>query len=239
MSELQRSVLFVGFDSDGFQRLSAGVERKGFFADWVQVPRDALELLALLPFDALVLAHPLPDLTVRFLVGAIRRSESLNRTAGVVVVTGVEHADEANQLVEMGVNEVLLQDDAAEQLPRALKEITQVKPRLPLRLTSRVHATLGAVRVQSLCQTVNLSASGMLLRGDQVIPIGAEIGFEMQLPHEAKPIRGRARVVRHTYERKERVAGLGVAFSHFEESDELRLKVFLEGHESPERSPES
>jgi CheY-like chemotaxis protein len=228
MSETQRSVLFIGFDAPTFSRISSYAERKGFFADRVENPRDALELLTLLPFDALVLAHPLSDLTVRFLLQAIRRPESLNLTAGVVVVLDPSHSSETAELVEQGANAVISTEDAPAQLPKVLRQLTQVAPRRPMRLTSRVHATLGVVDVQSLCQTVNLSKSGMLLRGDQVIPVGTEIFFEIQLPTDAKPVRGHGRVMRHTFERKERVAGLGVAFLGFEESDDLRLWKFLE-----------
>jgi CheY-like chemotaxis protein len=229
MTESQRSVLFIGFDSETFRTIASYAERKGYFADRVESSHDALELLTLLPFDALVLAHPLTGLTARYILSVVRQADSPNRKAGVVVVTDRQHISDAADLRELGANAVLLDQDATAKMPGVLKEITQAAARMPIRLMSRVRTTLGVVDVQSLCQTVNVSMTGMLLRGDQVIPVGSEIAFEIQLPHGAKPVRGRGRVVRHTFAQKEKVAGLGVLFLGFQESDDLRLRSFLDG----------
>jgi CheY-like chemotaxis protein len=229
MSDTKRSVLFVGFDEATFQSLSADTASRGFFSDWVEQPSDANELLTLLPFDAIVIAHPLPELSARFLLGAIRRSESPSRAAGVVVVvTDQEGVADRQELIELGANAVLTPAEAETGLPRLFKELTQVAQRFPVKMMSRVRSRLGSVDVQSLCQTVNLSATGMLLRGDQVIPPGTEISFDLHVPGDPKPIRGRAVVTRHTFARKEKVAGLGARFISFEENDVIRLKALLE-----------
>jgi CheY-like chemotaxis protein len=228
MSDTPRSVLFVGFEEELFQSLSSDLDRRGFFSDWVQDPRDASDLLTLLPFDAIVLADPLPELTTRFLLSAIRRPESPSRAAGViVVVTAQEGVGDTAELIELGANAVLTAAEAETGLHRLFKELTQVAPRFPIKMMSRIRARLGAVDVQSLCQTVNLSMTGILLRGDQVIPPGTEIAYELMLPGDPKPIRGHAVVARHTFTRKEKVAGLGARFTSFEESDDLRLQAFL------------
>ncbi len=46
--------------------------------------------------------------------------------------------------------------------------------------------------VQSFCQTQNLSATGVLIRGFSHYPPGSKIDFEISLPTDTAPIKGRA-----------------------------------------------
>jgi hypothetical protein len=67
----------------------------------------------------------------------------------------------------------------------------------------------------------------MLLRGPHTYPPTTELGFELFMPGDVEPVRGRARVVRQTLPPREPMPGIGVAFSSFANGDEARLQSHL------------
>jgi hypothetical protein len=76
-----------------------------------------------------------------------------------------------------------------------------------------------------LCQTENLSATGVLVRGPQ-LEIGTVFAFELVFKDHPTPLRGRARVVRHTNPR-EPVKGFGAHFLSFDGEGRERLAEYL------------
>jgi hypothetical protein len=225
MTELQRSALIFGVDVAAFQSISSRLRRVGYISDWVGTSAEAIDLVTLLPFDAIVALFPLVDTTSRQFLGAVRRPDGPCRSAAVVLLARDEHLDEANHLVGQGVNAVFPLADAAELLAAKLRSLVEVAPRFPLRVMSRLRGRMAGT--STLCQTENISATGMLMRGDQHLPVGGEVHFELTLPGDTKPLRGTGLVVRHTFERRERVSGLGIRFVTFEEDGQVRLQLYL------------
>lgn len=225
MTELQRSALILGVDAAEFQSLSTRLRRVGYISDWVGTAAEALDLVTLLPFDAIVAGFPFVDTTAKQFLGAVRRPDGPCRTAAVVLLARDEDLDEANRLIGQGVNAVFPLVDAAELLASKLRSLVEVAPRFPLRVMSRLRGRLAGT--STLCQTVNISATGMLLRGDQHAPVGGEVHFELTLPGDTNPLRGTGVVVRHTFERRERVSGLGIRFASFEDDGQVRLQLYL------------
>ena len=134
---------------------------------------------------------------------------------------------EAEAHVGKGANRVLQASAQPAALQQVLPAIIEVAPRVQLRALARldVPSKLGTTRV--LCQTVNVSSSGMLVRIDETYPIGTEIGFELTVPGERGPIRGQAEVVRHTSQRRERVTGVALRFRSILGEDQDRLVQHL------------
>lgn len=225
MTELQRSALIVGVDTATFQHLAARLRRAGYISDWVGSASEALDLVALLPFDAVILSFPLADVTVKQFLSVLRRQDGPCRGSAVVFLAADAHLDEAARLVGQGVNAVFPVEDAAEALTAKLRALIDVAPRYPLRVMSRLRGRLAGT--STLCQTENISASGMLLRGDQHVAVGAEVHFELTLPGDTHAIRGTGIVVRHTFEKRERISGLGIRFAGFEEDGQARLEGYL------------
>ncbi|MGV8042672.1 MAG: PilZ domain-containing protein [Thermoanaerobaculaceae bacterium] len=225
MTELQRSVLIVGVDTATFQHLATRLRRAGYISDWVGSAGEAIDLIALLPFDAVIVAFPLVEVTVKQFLGVVRRPNAPCRASAVVFLARDEHLEEAARFVGEGVNAAFAFEDAADLLVAKLRALIDVAPRFPLRVMSRLRGRLAGT--STLCQTENISASGMLLRADQHVPVGGEVHFEMTLPGDTKPLRGTGTVVRHTYEKRERISGLGIRFAGFEEDGQARLESYL------------
>lgn len=225
MTDLQRSALIVGVDTATFQHLSTRLRRAGFISDWVGSAGEAIDLVSLLPFDAIVAAYPLVEATAKQFLGAVRRPNGPCRAAAVVFLARGDDLEDATRFVGQGVNATFALADAAEALVAKLRALTDVAPRFSLRVMARLRGRLAGAT--TLCQTENISASGMLLRVDQHVPVGGEVHFELTLPGDTKPLRGTGTVVRHTYERRERISGLGIRFAGFEEDGQARLEAYL------------
>jgi CheY-like chemotaxis protein len=223
-----RSVLVVGVPHHVFDEVTPILNRAHFFTEFIATGREALDLMSLFPYDAVVLGFPLPDVEARPFLSAVRKADCPSRNAAVVLLAGSDALEDAEVLVGYGANRVLAVDTPAHQIEKAIATLTGVAPRLALRAISRVKVEGSRGTKLVLCQTENISATGMLLRTDQEYPVGTEFAFELALPGVDKPIRGRAQVVRNTLQRRERIAGVGVRFSQFEGSDAQRFAVYLD-----------
>jgi len=108
-----------------------------------------------------------------------------------------------------------------------LFRLLEVPPRFAMRATSRLKVQLSWGTTQTICQTENISAHGMLIKTDHTYPIGTQMSFELTMPGDNAPVRGFAVVVRHTMEKRERVTGVAVRFSSFDGDDKKRFETLL------------
>ncbi len=227
MATTRRSVLVVGLDADGFQGIAPVLRRSNFFSEVVQEAERALDLMTVLPYDAIIIAYPIEGMSAqRFLTG-VRGATSACRAAAVLFLARAGAAEEAEEFLGHGVNRVVRADEPAERLRQEVSQVVGAAPRVALRILSRVRVQLALGPTTSLCQTENISSSGMLIRTETQVPIGAELEFELSMPGDSSPIRGRAEVVRQTAQRRERVTGLGVRFCAFQGRDADRYQAHL------------
>jgi uncharacterized protein (TIGR02266 family) len=227
MDAAQRSTLIVGLELKTYEKVAKVLKKKGFFSEPATTGGEALESISFLPFDAIVAACPLPDMPVQQLVDAARRKDSPCRQSAVVLLATPGTLAEAEALVGRGVNRVLAVEDLDDEFAQDLLGLITVPKRFPVRALSRLKVQLSWGTSQTLCQTENVSAHGMLVKTDHPYPVGTQMAFELSIPGEAEPVRGFAVVVRQTQEKRERTSGVGVRFSSFEGGDKKRLEALL------------
>ena len=114
-----------------------------------------------------------------------------------------------------------------EHLARAILELSSVAPRATLRAPTRVVLHLEQRPLRTFCQTENVSETGMLLRGFGHYPPGTTIDFEINIPGQSEPIRGRATIARTTNVSSEMMEGVGARFDDFRDGDRARLTEYL------------
>ncbi len=187
----------------------------------------ASELAVATRHAALVLRFPLGSVDMAGLLRTVRGPGSASRSAAVVLVASRDWLSAAEVLLGRGANRAVASERAATELPAVLESLLTIAPRQPMRVASRVEVPNGAAHRTMLCQTVNLSETGMLLRTGKLFPLGTSLKFELVLPGAAEPVRGEGRVVRHTVERRERLSGVGINFSTFERDGSHRLLQHL------------
>ena len=227
MQGLQRSTLVVGVDEQTFEKVSKVLSAVKFFADYAENGATALESTSFLPFDAIVTGYPLPDMQMQPFLDAVRKKGSPYRRLGLVILALRAMLPEAETYVGKGANYALALEDFPDELPRALFRLLEVPPRFAMRASSCLNVRLTWGASQTICQTENISAHGMLIKTDHPYPVGTQMAFEFAIPGESTSVRGSAVVVRQTQEKREKVTGLGVRFSSFQREDQKHLVATL------------
>jgi hypothetical protein len=190
---------------------------------------NTLDLVQNTHFDVVVIGFPGPITTLRRFVQCIRSPGSASQRSGVMLLCEPRHIQAADTFVGIGVgiNRALASTEIEEGLVPTILELSSVAPRATFRAPTRVVLHLDKRPLRTFCQTENISASGMLLRGFGHYPPGTTIDFEINIPGQPDPIRGRATIARTTNVSLERMEGVGARFDDFREGDRTRLTDFL------------
>lgn len=220
------TVLLVGFDPAGVEALGEALGRHRFSIAAVS-PAAALEQATAAPVDAMVASYPLAVDSTQAFLSTLRRPNSASRQAAFVFVASSATRSNAEAFVGWGANRVVAVEDAPRMLPGLLDRLLRVAPRVKVKGVSRLDLASQALAHRVLCQTVNVSATGMLVRLPRVLPLGSEVRFELVLRPDFAPVSGRARVVRHTVERHEPYTGVGITFSELNGDGGARLQEQL------------
>ena len=221
------SVLLIGLDDAGVGRVREALVPTGVAVATVADGRSALEMAPARRFSGLIVSYPLPDLPMSVFLDAVRRRGSAWQSTALLVVTGIALRADAEVYVGRGANRVVTIEEAGLVLADLLERLLATAPRVAIKVPGRIEVRADAYVRRVLCQTWNVSETGMLLRGPHTYPPATELRFELFMPGDVEPVRGRARVVRQTLPPREPMPGIGVAFSSFSNGDEARLRSHL------------
>jgi CheY-like chemotaxis protein len=222
----QRNILILAVDEDTYGKFAPVLQRANFDIDRMHRGESAVELINEVPFHVLIAGFPLPDIDLRTFTRTVRGAKSPCLRSPFLLLVTPEKLSEAEQLVGLGVNRVVSVDSPAEILQQEVTDLLKVAPRVALRMAARLTLTVGT-RKPMLCQTLNMSSTGMLIRTPDPFPIGATVTFELSVPQDPTPVRGTAEVVRHTRQERENLNGMGVRFCSFDLDSEQRLGAYL------------
>jgi uncharacterized protein (TIGR02266 family) len=228
MADEKRSVLLIGVADAQAESIREILARADVFAERITEPTEALELARQLPFDAAIIGYPLLHGDLNLLLRGVRQSSSPSRHAAVLLLAPESSIAAAREYVGKGVNRVVRTDEPEQILHGAVAELLGVAPRIPLRVPLRLEATLDKGVWRSLCQTENVSATGMLVRTPQAFPEGTRLRFELTLPNDIAPLRGQGVVVRQADYLRERVRGVGVRLMSFDEKGQRRYQSYVD-----------
>ena len=103
-------------------------------------------------------------------------------------------------------------------------------PRVQVSLTVRLEVELPYGHSIRICQSENISESGMLVRTEDTVPIGTLGLVSFQLPNVERPTEARVRVVRETVAGE--IPGIALHFEEFQEGGEASLVTYLAGKAS-------
>ncbi|MCP3962897.1 MAG: PilZ domain-containing protein [bacterium] len=224
----RRNVLVIGVSPAEFGRVAPFLARDAFDVDRFPSGTGALELTAHVAIEVLLVRYPLPDMDLGVFLQAVRQPESKCLKSPILLLAAAEEAGEAEAYIGRGANRVLQLEDAEESLQEAVSALLAVAPRKHARFLARMEIKLGGAKDMILCQTENLSASGMLIRTERRYDKGTRIDFEFSLPEDPRPITGVAEVVRHTMVGRDDVGGIGVCFLSFGGDSQRRFESYLQ-----------
>ena len=223
----RRSVLVVNVDQDLYAKIAPLLDRTDFEVDRFPRARAALDLVARVPVDVLLLGYPPPDVPTQHFLDAIRAEASPCRQSPLLLLAHRAQLVEAERFVGHGANRVVAVEESPERLQSEVSKLLAVAPRSALRLMVRMVVRIGDGSALELAQTENLSETGMLVRTSDVYPLGSRLAFEFHLGGTHLPIRGEGEVARVTTPGREQIRGIGIRFVAFERDGLARLQRYL------------
>ncbi|MDA8017640.1 MAG: PilZ domain-containing protein [Thermoanaerobaculia bacterium] len=228
MPNSRRNVLAVGLSAEEFQRFVPFLSRQSFEVDRFPSALGAVELVTRIAFELLLVRFPLPDMDLAPFLERVREDRSPCKRSSLLVLHPTERSDEAGAFVGRGANRTIGLEASEGEIQENISSVLNVAPRKAARFMARFQITLGDKNDMLLCQTENISTTGLLIRTDRRYEKGTQIDFEFSFGKEPRPLRGVAEVVRHTTIGKEQVAGIGMRFLAFEGDSQRRLEAFLQ-----------
>lgn len=226
MSPSSRNILVVGVDPDEFSRVAPFLERDDFDVDRFPGADGALELIAEVPFEVLIVRFPLHGMELERFLDRVRGDVSRCKHAPLVLLATGD-SGEAERYVGRGANRVVRLESSEATMQRTVSTLLNVAPRRAARFMTRVEVKLGGAKDMIACQTVNISESGMLIETDRRYDVGTQINLSFHLGDDERPIVGVAEVVRHTRAGRDSVTGIGLRFLSFAGDSQRRFQAYL------------
>jgi len=196
----------------------------------VEAMMDAGELLHRLESTAyrlLILKLPGDGLSPKDVLPVIRGAKAPCAHSILILLPPVGLLQEYRPYLEKGVNALISDSAASEDLETEIARQIQVAPRADARIMVRLKVKILDQTSSHLCQSGNLSVSGMFLVLAHKPPVGSPLSFELMLPGLRLPVAGEARVVRHASDGREKLDGIGVMFTAFKADGRTALTLYV------------
>ena len=228
-SNPRRNVLAIGVSAAEFERFVPFLARKDFDVDRFPSGMGALEIIGHVSIEVLMVRYPLPDLDMEAFLESARHPSSACRHSPLLLLTTADLLSEAQGFIGRGANRAIDLASADGQIQEMVSSLLHVAPRKAARFLARMEVRLGETQDMILCQTENLSSTGMLIRTDKRYDMGTQIHFEFSLPNDMRPLAGVAEVVRQTMPGRDSVGGVGVRFISFVGDSQRRFESYING----------
>jgi hypothetical protein len=219
---VEKRVLTVGVERTALESVPPGLIGEAFELDSVPTLRSAIAIMTEVRFDLIVIGHPQPGFDMGRFLRILRDQSCASKAAKVIVLAREpEHPElvglHAHAVEIVAKNEVLIGDLTSKALDGA--------QRVQLVLIVRLEVELPYGKSIRICQSENVSESGMLVRSDDTVPVGTVGLVSFQLPRTDRPTEARVRVVRETVAGE--IPGIALHFDEFQEDSEAGLLSFL------------
>jgi Tfp pilus assembly protein PilZ len=202
------------------------LDRSDLTVHRVPLGQTALEMVRTKRPRLLIVAFPLLDIRLEAFLEGLSSGGPVTKGLTIALLADEHLLPE----IEPHLNEqhrFLPADMASDDLQRSIMEIIGDSTRTAPRLMLRLEVQLGAGKLLRMCQTDNISESGMLVRLQDTIPVGSEVRLAISIPDSSDPVHVMADVVRHTDPDREAVQGLGLRFVEFEGQGKTTLIEYL------------
>ena len=228
MTKNETRILTAGIEKQAFERIAPELRREAFKIDWVATLEEGVALAAKNRYNLIIMDAEPCDWPLAKVVGGYRSASSTSSDAAIMVLSGPDRADAAQELKSCGVNRVMLINDPPEVIREQLLGLLDVAPRTSVRLPINLEAAQSNVGGELFCQTENLSTSGMFIRTRHRPQIGSTAAFKIHLAGGGGTVIGRGEIVRHSSPEKEGIDGVAVRFISLRGNGALKLRGYLE-----------
>jgi hypothetical protein len=232
MYKNRRNILAIGVTADEFSRVAPFLARDSFEVDRFPSAQGSFELTSEVAFEVLIVRFPLPNMELTDFLQGVRQGGNPNLRSSIVLLAPEAKIREAQTFIGRGANRVVSLEEADSKIQSMISGLLNVAPRKAARFMARMEIKIGDAKDMIVCQTENLSGTGMLLRTDRRYESGTQVQFEFELPNDHRPVVGLAKIMRHTMIGHDKVGGLGVRFLSFSGDSQRRFQAYIEAIES-------
>jgi len=172
----------------------------------------------------IIIGFDLFDMTAPEFCRAIREDE-LTRGVSLLLVCERENAQHGDLCLAAGCNDVIFRPLQKHDLDARVARLTTIPARRQLRTITKIEVSLEKDGRFILGRSVNISANGMLLEVDRVLPGEGRVRLHFFLPGDARPLQLDGEVLRAEFAGA--MAKYGVRFVDASDGDRERIEQFV------------
>ena len=172
----------------------------------------------------IILGFDLFDMTAPEFCRAIRE-DALTRGVSLLLVCERENAQHGDLCLAAGCNDVIFRPLQRNDLDAKVARLTTIPARRQLRTITKIEVSLEKDGRFLLARSVNISANGMLLEVDRVLPGEGRVRLHFFLPGDARPLQLDGEVLRAEFAGA--MAKYGVRFVGASDGDRERIEQFV------------
>lgn len=172
-----------------------------------------------------IFGYDLFDMTAPEFCREIRGDADMKSTS-LLLVCERENAAHADLCLSAGCNDVIFRPLQREELDEKVSRLTSIPTRRQLRTITRIEVSLEKNGRFILGRSLNISANGMLLEVDRVLPGDGRVRIHFYLPGDPKPMQIIGEVLRAEFTGT--MAKYGVRFVETDDEQRDRIERFVQ-----------
>jgi two-component system, OmpR family, alkaline phosphatase synthesis response regulator PhoP len=186
-------------------------------SEGLQKARDEKPHLIIFGFD-------LFDMTAPEFCRDIRNDEA-TRSASLLLIADKEHPDHGDLCLSAGCNDVIFRPIQRRELDSKVEKLTSIPVRRQLRTITKIEVSLEKNGRFVLGRSMNISASGMLLEVDRMLPGDGVVRLHFYLPGDPVPLQLEAQVLRAEFSGT--MAKYGMRFIDLKSEERERIERYV------------
>jgi len=172
----------------------------------------------------IIFGYDLFDMSAPEFCREIRENETTRGTSLLLVVDR-EHQNHADLCLSAGCNDVIYRPLQRRELDQKVERLTSIPVRRQLRTITKIEVSLEKNGRFILGRSVNISANGMLLEVDRVLPGDGSVVVHFYIPGDPKPLQMEAAVLRAEFAGT--MAKYGVKFVNISDEERERIDRYV------------
>ena len=153
------------------------------------------------------------------------RDDEATRATSLLLVVDREHQNHADLCLSAGCNDVIYRPLQRRELDEKVAKLTTIPVRRQLRTITKIEVSLEKNGRFILGRSINISANGMLLEVDRVLPGEGPVRLHFYIPGDPKPLQIEAAVLRAEFTGT--MAKYGVRFADLSDDERERIDRYV------------
>ncbi|HEX7155464.1 MAG TPA: PilZ domain-containing protein [Thermoanaerobaculia bacterium] len=153
------------------------------------------------------------------------REHELTKGMSLLLVCDREHSTDSDLCLSAGCNDVIYRPLQKAELDAKVQRLTNIPVRRQLRTITKIEVSLEKNGRFILGRSLNISANGMLLEADRVLPQEGPLRLHFYLPGDARPLAVDAEILRAEFSGS--MAKYGMRFINQPPEERERIEKFV------------